>query len=182
MKTKQPSPTEAYKYCPCCSGVFQHKGENWLKCKQCGYDFFINAAPLAGLLVLNSKQEVLLVKRQGQDAWNIPGGFMLSGETISETLHREVEERLGLKLELGDYAGNVAGVFDSDGAQQSFLGIYYTAKLPDNKVILQDKHGEVAFFSLDQLDFIPLLPVLRGLIGKILATKDNSSVAQADAA
>lgn len=107
---------------------------------------------------------------------------MLSGETISETLHREVEERLGLKLELGDYAGNVAGVFDSDGAQQSFLGIYYTAKLPDNKVILQDKHGEVAFFSLDQLDFIPLLPVLRGLIGKILATKDNSSVAQADAA
>ena len=47
---------------------------------------------------------ILLVKRgkePGKGLWSIPGGALKSGETLTEGTAREIEEEVGLKVEVG---------------------------------------------------------------------------------
>src|SRR6266568_1181610 len=53
--------------------------------------------------ILNTSQEVLLIKRSPKDnysgVWEIPGGAVERGETLEQALAREVLEETGLKVE-----------------------------------------------------------------------------------
>jgi len=49
-------------------------------------------------LIFNEHQEVLLALRRDIDWWNLPGGGMEIGETVTETLEREVLEETGLEV------------------------------------------------------------------------------------
>ena len=51
-------------------------------------------------VVINPKGEVLIVKEDGRDWWDIPGGGLDHGETIREALSRELFEEVGYK---GDF-------------------------------------------------------------------------------
>lgn len=51
-------------------------------------------------LVLNDKNEVLLVKEAGRDMWDIPGGGVDHREAIKDAIRRELEEEVNLK---GDF-------------------------------------------------------------------------------
>lgn len=54
----------------------------------------------AGGLVLNEKQEILMIFRRGK--WDLPKGKLDEGETIEECAVREVMEETGLtKIDLG---------------------------------------------------------------------------------
>ena len=58
----------------------------------------------AGGLVLNDKNELLMIFRRGK--WDLPKGKLDEGETIEACALREVEEETGLKeLTLGNVAG-----------------------------------------------------------------------------
>lgn len=57
----------------------------------------------AGIILLNSKDEVLLILRDDKpeipypDMWDIPGGKIENKETPEEAVRREMDEELGLK-------------------------------------------------------------------------------------
>ena len=58
----------------------------------------------AGAVVKNGK--ILLVRRHNASrTWGIPGGVQELGETIQETVHREVLEEVGLNLQVSDLIG-----------------------------------------------------------------------------
>lgn len=58
----------------------------------------------ANIIIKNNKEEILLIKRVfGKDEgglWSLPGGTKEKNEKIIDTLHREVEEELGQKIEI----------------------------------------------------------------------------------
>ncbi len=60
---------------------------------------------VAAALILR-KGEVLLAKRHRDDAqgglWEFPGGALEPGESLRECLAREIEEELGIQVEVGD--------------------------------------------------------------------------------
>src|SRR5437773_5294482 len=56
-------------------------------------------------LIFNENQEVLLALRRDIDWWNLPGGGMEIGETVTETLIREVLEETGLEVAVDDLVG-----------------------------------------------------------------------------
>jgi ADP-ribose pyrophosphatase YjhB (NUDIX family) len=60
-------------------------------------------------IVLVQNKSVLLMKyRYGDtDVWGIPGGGIDEGETLIETLKRELKEELGLDIEVGNLIGIV---------------------------------------------------------------------------
>jgi putative (di)nucleoside polyphosphate hydrolase len=55
--------------------------------------------PNVGIVVLHPTQtgQVLLAKRIGQDAWQVPQGGIKRGESPQDACYRELEEELGLK-------------------------------------------------------------------------------------
>ncbi|MDN4603549.1 NUDIX domain-containing protein [Paenibacillus sp. F6_3S_P_1C] len=49
------------------------------------------------ILILNQSDEILLV-RNADDTWGIPGGMMEMGESVEESAMREVREEIGLQI------------------------------------------------------------------------------------
>ena len=51
---------------------------------------------------------IILLKRgfdPGKDLWTFPGGFVDLGESVEQAAHREVDEELGIRIELHDLVG-----------------------------------------------------------------------------
>ena len=48
-------------------------------------------------LVFNDKGEVLLVKEDGRDMWDIPGGGIDHGESIEDVIRRELKEEVNFE-------------------------------------------------------------------------------------
>ena len=56
----------------------------------------------AGAIVLNDRDEVLLVKDVRKDAWTFPGGIIEEGEGVLDGVKREVLEETGIQVEVGE--------------------------------------------------------------------------------
>ncbi len=52
--------------------------------------------PNVGIIICNSRGQLLWAKRIGQDAWQFPQGGIHQGEDTEEALYRELEEEVGL--------------------------------------------------------------------------------------
>jgi NUDIX domain len=67
----------------------------------------------ASAIVLDEAGRILLHKRTDNEYWSIPGGAMEPGETIAETIVREVREETGIEASveklLGVYSNPVWG-------------------------------------------------------------------------
>jgi 8-oxo-dGTP diphosphatase len=56
-------------------------------------------------LIFRGETEVLLGRRRDYDIWNLPGGGLQQGETVTEGIAREVEEETGLAVEVERLVG-----------------------------------------------------------------------------
>jgi len=61
--------------------------------------------PNVGIILANSRGEVLWAKRIGQAAWQFPQGGIKHYETPEQAMYRELEEELGLKPDHVDILG-----------------------------------------------------------------------------
>ena len=55
----------------------------------------------AGMLFVNDAGQVLLVQPTYKDHWDIPGGYVETGETPAQAAAREVHEELGIEATVG---------------------------------------------------------------------------------
>lgn len=56
-------------------------------------------------VIHNENGGILLVKRGDNGAWACPGGMMEPGESVRETLKREIKEELGIDVVIADVLG-----------------------------------------------------------------------------
>ncbi|MCG8474998.1 MAG: NUDIX domain-containing protein [Cytophagales bacterium] len=99
MKTH---PKHVLKHCNKCgsSDTFYTDGDA-VKCRACGFQLYINAAPAVAGLIINDNDELLLTVRKYepfQGMLDLPGGFVDHLETAEEALTREIKEELNLNV------------------------------------------------------------------------------------
>ncbi len=109
-----------------------------------------------GVLVENSKGQVLLQKRSDTGQWCVPGGALEVGETYKEAATREVFEEVGITvsdLELfGLYSGDDRMIHYPNGDNVYSLSVIFKARTYTGEI--SDTDSEVLehrFFSRDEI-------------------------------
>ncbi len=91
----------AFKFCPRCAAPNPDVGAIPLKCQACRFTLYFGPVAAVGGLILNDRDEMLLVRRArnpGLGMFGLPGGFIDREETAEQALRREVFEETGLAI------------------------------------------------------------------------------------
>lgn len=107
--------------------------------------------------ILNSKQEVLLVKRSDSDDflpgyWEMPGGGTDNGEHPIIALQREIKEEVGLDVEVGKPLTVDDYFMEKEDEKIHRVEIFFACLLKNNEpVVLSHEHSEYKWVSKDEL-------------------------------
>lgn len=110
-----------------------------------------------GAILLNEIDEILLEKRSDCGVWGLIGGKLDPGESIIQTLHREVYEETGLKVKIENLLGiysepekRIVTYLDNGDVAQLVDTIFIVRKIAGN-LRKSDESEELKFFSIDAL-------------------------------
>ncbi len=151
---------ENFKYCPMCKASLewnQIDGRDRLLCKECGWIDYKNPLPVVTCLVLNSKGELLLIKRgvePAKDCWALPGGFIERQETPEEAGRRELKEETGLDGKVG----RLVGVHMHESPRYGSVLVVGLEFIVENENIsIGDDAVDARFYPKEELPIIPFL-------------------------
>lgn len=111
---------------------------------------------VAGALVFNEKNQLLLQLRTDSESWGLPGGFMELDESVQETARREVFEETGLilnEMELfGIYSGPHKHRVFENGDQAAIVEICFICRSYEGELVKDNEESyNNHFFGLDDL-------------------------------
>lgn len=137
-----------YKFCPKCGGTLDN-----IKCTKCGFAFYQNSKPTA-TAVLIEDGKVLMTKRNAEprkDTWNLPGGFLESGEDPIEGLRREIREELGVEIEVKDFLGFFMDKYDFADITYDTLNLAWICTVASGTLKAADDAAAIEWFPLNNL-------------------------------
>jgi len=89
-------------HCPRCGQAsLKSATEKSFACNACQFVFYLNCAAATVALILNDRNQLLVTRRKQnpfKGTLDLPGGFAEPGETIEQSLIREVKEELDLDI------------------------------------------------------------------------------------
>jgi ADP-ribose pyrophosphatase YjhB (NUDIX family) len=101
-----------------------------MRCADCGYLYFHNAASAVSAII-ESQQGIVLVMRKHaprRGYLDLPGGFVGHGETLEEALQRETREELNLAVRDLRYFGSFPNRYDYKGVTYFTVDTIFTCK------------------------------------------------------
>jgi 8-oxo-dGTP pyrophosphatase MutT (NUDIX family) len=121
--------------------------------------------PAASAIVVDERGGILLHRRTDNELWSIPGGAMEVGESIGQTVVREVREETGYDVTplsiVGVYSdpGNVVAYEDGEVRQQ--FSVCIACGLVGGNARTSDETLEVRFVQPADLDALPMAESIR---------------------
>jgi ADP-ribose pyrophosphatase YjhB (NUDIX family) len=107
-----------------------------------------------------NRQKVLLTRRRDNGLWCLPGGHMDSGESAEECCVREVFEETGLHVRVvrltGVYSNPDQLVVYPNGEQAHFVVLNFEVEVVGGQLGLSDETSEAGYFSLDEIESMPI--------------------------
>lgn len=161
---------EKSRYCGRCGGEMlpSAKEMNARECPGCGMLIFPRISP--AVIVLVEREGRLLLARSVRftsNFFSVLAGFVEPGETLEETIHREIEEEVGIQVRNIRYFGSQPWPFPDS------LMIGFTAEYAGGEITIDDTEiGEAGWFALDQLPTLPgKISIARRLIDSFIETR-----------
>jgi 8-oxo-dGTP diphosphatase len=141
-----------YRYCPVCGEDFVEKeldGRTRLVCSACGFVFYRNPAPAAGVILIEN-DEILWVKRKFEprkDMWTFPAGFLEYDEHVEECAVRETREETGVDVELIRLFGAYMAM---DDPRVQVVLLLYLARRVGGELKAGDDASEARYFPINE--------------------------------
>ena len=126
----------------------------------------IGDSKTCALAIIIRDAKILLGHRHYKriSVWISPGGRCDEGETLEETLHREIEEEIGVtNLTINDYLGELEGANAGDNVFVFLCEIHQ-----EEKLIEPDKFSEWRWFNKEEVQNLPMSENTRELINSLL--------------
>ena len=107
-----------------------------------------------GAAILDDDGRLLLIQRLREPeagAWGLPGGKIDSGEAAEDTARREIEEELGIVIELTRLVCIAETIDRGDG--RHWVAPVYEARIVSGapRIMEPEKHGGWGWFALDAM-------------------------------
>ena len=111
--------------------------------------YYLNPSSATVALILNSKEELLVVRRKkdpAKGALDLPGGFVDMDETGEEGMAREVKEETGLDATEVKYQFSYPNLYLYSGFMVHTLDMFYEVKVKDDTHIEAMDDAEESFW------------------------------------
>lgn len=144
-----------WKFCPqCTKPLITHHGEDggsYPACPDGHFTHYDNPAPTTiGLVEYDGKFLILKRGREPeQGKWDLPGGFIETGEDPSASMLREVREETGLDGQIKRIIGAYPSVYGDDS--KTIVGIVYLVSVDSAEVTLSPENTEYEWRTLEEI-------------------------------
>jgi NAD+ diphosphatase len=137
-----------------------------LQCPACGFTMFPRISPAVIVLVERGKKALLArASRFTEEIYSVIAGFVEPGESLEETVRREIKEETGIEVKNIRYFGSQPWPFPDS------LMIGFTARYAGGEIRVDGEEiVEAKWFAADQLPNIPgKISIARSLIDWFVA-------------
>jgi ADP-ribose pyrophosphatase YjhB (NUDIX family) len=142
------------KYCHRCGkklGWKKEDGKRRHHCPSCRIFVYENPLPVAAVVCVNSKKEILLIRRAQEPSrgkWALPSGFIELHESPEHAALRELREETGVKGKVI----SLLGVFARSGTfYKSLLTICYLVRQAGGRLRKTPETLDCGFFPISKL-------------------------------
>ncbi|GHF42419.1 NUDIX hydrolase [Streptomyces mashuensis] len=124
-----------------------------------------SVVPSVTAVVRNEAGELLLIHKTDNDLWALPGGGHEIGESIADTVVREVEEETGIRVEVLEVSGLYTDpghvmAYDDGEVRQQF-SICFRARPVGGELRTSSESKEVRWVPPADLDELDIHPSMR---------------------
>ncbi|WZL81842.1 NUDIX domain-containing protein [Vallitaleaceae bacterium 9-2] len=121
----------------------------------------VNSIVAAASAVLTNKNgDILLHKRRDNYQWSLIGGGMEYGESISQTILREIEEETGYKANIdkviGIYSNPRHVIAYSDGEVRQQFSICFHCVIDGGNKKISNESIELRFFNRNEIETLEI--------------------------
>jgi ADP-ribose pyrophosphatase YjhB (NUDIX family) len=146
----------SFRYCPRCgSDKLRTATVKSFECPDCGFGFFLNTAAAVGALITDEEGRLLVTVRKAEPAkgmWDLPGGFVDPGESVEESVRREIQEELGLDIISLSYFCSFPNIYEFGGVSYFTADVVYRCEVADvSKSEARDDVEAVLFIAPAEL-------------------------------
>ncbi len=156
-------------YCYRCGTKLKSESDISWYCSKCDYVQYDNPRPCADIAILNSEGELLVSKRAldpGKGKYDMPGGFVVMGESFESAALRELEEETGLMTKdvsspryFKSYVAEYAWVPE---VYKIVVTLFVVKLVTNKKPVANDDSEELMWLSEDQINEVDWsLPIIK---------------------
>lgn len=136
--------------------------------------------PAASAIVTDKRGKILLHRKADNGLWGLPGGAMELGESIAETIIREVKEETGLDVQpeyvIGIYTNPNHVVAFSDGEVRQEFSICFACRILGGELQISNESMELGFFTVKQIERLQMHPSNRQRINDYRRRSKKTSI------